>query len=335
MSTFDVKLKQLLLTYKRTDSVLDSNKDTAIKRQLEALKALTNEVETSRRGVEALKIEQKVNEDEVATRNSQVETELEKADDDVKRLEKWQDDCKLEKERNAFEEKLKYELKLHETKLKLESEHQANGASYETQRNSREILQDATFELHKWSSNVPQLAVDEVYQVSELSDEQSYAKTQLILKPKESQVLGLKWDKQSDTLKISFPSEESGPEWLSDPANWPDNPVTKSSPESAAETKISRDLVYIAKSTETTTDELDKLLERNTLRRTLRVSAWINRFIHNCRAKEKRSGPLDTEEIETAKFWWIKLVQLRDTVEQHYKETSAQLGLETDDRGII
>jgi hypothetical protein len=58
---FDVKLKQLLMTFKRTDSVLDSNKDTAIKRQLRinALKALTNEVETSRRGEEALKIEQK------------------------------------------------------------------------------------------------------------------------------------------------------------------------------------------------------------------------------------------------------------------------------------
>jgi hypothetical protein len=125
MSTFDVKLKQLLMTCKRTDSVLDSNKDTAIKRQLEALKALTNKVETSKRVVESLKIEQKVNEDEVATWNSQVETELEKADDDVKRLEKWQDDCKLEKERNAFEEKLKYEIILHETKLKLESEHQA------------------------------------------------------------------------------------------------------------------------------------------------------------------------------------------------------------------
>ncbi|CAB3982784.1 Hypothetical predicted protein [Paramuricea clavata] len=54
---------------------------------------------------------------------------------------------------------------------------------------SREILQDATFELHKWSSNVPQLEVDEVHQVSEFSDEQSYAKTQLMVKPKESKVL--------------------------------------------------------------------------------------------------------------------------------------------------
>ena len=124
MSIFGVKLKQLQMTCKRTNSVLDSNKDTAIKRQLEALKALTSEVETSRRGVEALKIEQEVNEEEVAAWNSEVETEIEKADDDVKRLEKWLDDCKLEKERNNFEEKLKYEIKLHETKLKLDSEHQ-------------------------------------------------------------------------------------------------------------------------------------------------------------------------------------------------------------------
>ena len=44
---------------------------------------------------------------------------------------------------------------------------------------------------------------------------------------------------------------------------------------------------------------------------------------------------MDTEEIETAKYLWIRRVQLRDTVEQHYKETSTQLGLQTDDRGII
>ncbi len=112
------------MTCKKTDSVVDSNKDTAIKRQIQALKALISEAETSRRGVEALKIEQEVNEEEVAAWNSEVETEIEKANDDVKRLEKWLDDCKLEKERNYFEEKLNYEIKLHETKLKLDSEHQ-------------------------------------------------------------------------------------------------------------------------------------------------------------------------------------------------------------------
>ncbi|CAB3990050.1 Hypothetical predicted protein [Paramuricea clavata] len=114
----NVKLKQLLMTCKQTDSVLDSNKDTAIKRQLEAL---TNEVETLRRGIEGLKIDQKLNKDEVAMWNSQVETELEKADDNVKHTEKWQVDCKLEKERNAFEKKLKYKIKLHETKTRVQT----------------------------------------------------------------------------------------------------------------------------------------------------------------------------------------------------------------------
>ena len=70
---------------------------------------------------------------------------------------------------------------------------------------AREILKDATFELHKWSSNVLQLEVDEVHQDPELSVEQSYTKSQLLVKPKETKVLGLKWDKQSDTLKVSFP----------------------------------------------------------------------------------------------------------------------------------
>ena len=86
----------------------------------------------------------------------------------------------------------------------------------------------------------------------------------------------------------------TGPEWLNDLMKWPENPVTRSSPDSAAEAKISQDLLYIAKSTEPMLDNFDEILARNTLRRTLRVFAWINRFIHNCHAKETRSGPLDT-----------------------------------------
>ena len=56
-AVLDTKLKQLLITRKRTENVVSSNKDTAIKRQLEALKALTSEVETARREVEAIKFE--------------------------------------------------------------------------------------------------------------------------------------------------------------------------------------------------------------------------------------------------------------------------------------
>ena len=63
----------------------------------------------------------------------------------------------------------------------------------------------------------------------------------------------------------------SGPEWLQEPARWPVNPVTQPSAESNAEAKIVREVVCLAKSTQPEKDEFDSLLERSTLRRTLRV----------------------------------------------------------------
>ena len=69
--------------------MLESNKDVVIQRYVEALKALSRDVETSRRAAEALKIAQSENDDEIAQWNAQIETEVTKADDDVKRPENW------------------------------------------------------------------------------------------------------------------------------------------------------------------------------------------------------------------------------------------------------
>ena len=57
---------------------------------------------------------------------------------------------------------------------------------------AKEVMQDATFELHKWSSNVPEMEADDSQQEKEPSVEQSYAKSQLMVKPREMKVLGLK-----------------------------------------------------------------------------------------------------------------------------------------------
>ena len=82
----------------------------------------------------------------------------------------------------------------------------------ETRKNlGREILEDATFHLHKWSSNVPALEAEGSQQSSEHLVEQSYAKTQLQVQPRESKLLGLKWDKQSDTLKVTFSRDDTPP----------------------------------------------------------------------------------------------------------------------------
>ena len=66
-----------------------------------------------------------------------------------------------------------------------------------------EIMNDAKFQLHKWNSNVPELE-DERKQAS---DDQSFAKQQRCVKPSESKLLGLRWDKTADTISVEFPSD--------------------------------------------------------------------------------------------------------------------------------
>lgn len=124
-TTLETKLKQLLITCGRTNAVLDSSKDIAIERQMEALKALSTEVETSRRAVEAVKIINDEEEAEIDNWNAEIEAKLAKGDNEFKRLDIWLDHRKQAKEKLGREEKMKFELELHETKMKLETEHQA------------------------------------------------------------------------------------------------------------------------------------------------------------------------------------------------------------------
>ena len=72
---------------------------------------------------------------------------------------------------------------------------------------AREILNDATFQLHKWNSNAPELEGENDNE--QRPDEQTYAKQQLNVKQGDSKLLGLKWNKQQDTLSIVVPNEES------------------------------------------------------------------------------------------------------------------------------
>ena len=70
-----------------------------------------------------------------------------------------------------------------------------------------EILNDATFQLHKWNSNAPELEGENDNE--QRPDEQTYAKQQLNVKQGDSKLLGLKWNKQQDTLSVVVPNEES------------------------------------------------------------------------------------------------------------------------------
>ena len=126
----------------------------------------------------------------------------------------------------------------------------------------------------------------------------------------------------------------TGPEWLQHPQKWPNNPVVRTSLETEAEAKVIREVLCVSQ-TEPASDEFDDLLERSSFRRTLRICAWINRFIHNSRRPGKRVGPIATEEVKAAREWWIKRVQFRDTLQSHYPDTCGRLGLEASEHGIL
>ena len=86
------------------------------------------------------------------------------------------------------------------------------GSSVETVRELKykatEIFSEATFQLHKWHSNVPEL---ELAEVPESEDSLSYAKQQLGIRTGECGLLGLKWDKENDTLAVDFPLAPTHP----------------------------------------------------------------------------------------------------------------------------
>ena len=64
------------------------------------------------------------------------------------------------------------------------------------------IFQEAKFELHKWHSNEQELEAS-----SRPEDEkQSYAKEQLGVKPGETKLLGLPWNKTKDSIAVTFPA---------------------------------------------------------------------------------------------------------------------------------
>lgn len=75
---------------------------------------------------------------------------------------------------------------------------------------SQIVFAKGTFELHKWHSNVKELASAASEPVS--IEEETYAKGQLnVPRRKGTTLLGLPWDKENDTVGLSFPEEKADP----------------------------------------------------------------------------------------------------------------------------
>lgn len=123
----------------------------------------------------------------------------------------------------------------------------------------------------------------------------------------------------------------NGLEWLQDQDAWPLNPVSASSKESESESKIIRE-VLAAKIVDQDKDVFDQLLEGHDLR----VSAWIVRFVRNCRSgTPKFVRPISAAEQESRTSWWIRRVQSRAMNLPKFDGDKLQLNLQCNGEGIL
>ena len=96
-----------------------------------------------------------------------------------------------------------------------------------------------------------------------------------------------------------------GPKWLQYKDQWPVQPTIRATYETEQEAKIIKELMS---TTLQENDTFDKLMSKFDLWKCIRVIAWINRFITNCK-KKKINGPLTTSKIKEQRTWFTKTEQ--------------------------
>ena len=103
----------------------------------------------------------------------------------------------------------------------------------------------------------------------------------------------------------------TGPEWLLEKKQWPDQPDFKCTKDVNDEYKPIKEENLFAN--ERKPDQWETLLERNKNWKVLRVAAWALRFLNNSltrrRSRKKLTRSLTTEEMVGAKNVWIKKVE--------------------------
>lgn len=135
----------------------------------------------------------------------------------------------------------------------------------------------------------------------------------------------------------------SGPQWLSNQEEWPKSPVLKPTKESKTEEQLERVLSTCALQVPNDDDQspFDELqtVHANNVWKTLRVCAWINRFLTNCRKAidERKTGPLTTQEIQHQELWWIKKTQQEalSTNTEQFQRDRVQFNIQKNGEGVL
>ena len=117
------KLVQLGTATDKTATVLSTGKESSIKRHVEALREILNDVSKLVRTVEAEKITAKQNIDEIKTWVDGMETKINDGDEKIKLLEEWLSEAQEKREIDDHKKRMNFEMGLYEAKMKLQAEH--------------------------------------------------------------------------------------------------------------------------------------------------------------------------------------------------------------------
>ena len=115
----EIKTKQLQITAKRTTNILDKGDEESIERHLATLRTIISDVEKLRLDVE---VEKLAAEEDTREWENDINGKIALADESVRATKAWLNDN--QKRRNALEreEKIRFEVELHEVKLKRQAE---------------------------------------------------------------------------------------------------------------------------------------------------------------------------------------------------------------------
>ncbi|CAB4008477.1 Hypothetical predicted protein [Paramuricea clavata] len=131
------KLVQLGRARDKTETILQAAKESAIKRHVETLREIINEVNKLVRTIEAEKITAKENSDEIDTWIGEIEEKLNEGDEKITILEQWLNETREKREYSDQKKKLDFEMELHEAKMKLQAQQINKESSKELTSNSK------------------------------------------------------------------------------------------------------------------------------------------------------------------------------------------------------
>ena len=123
------------------------------------------------------------------------------------------------------------------------------------------------------------------------------------------------------------------PSWLSEKSHWPDETSIASSAESEKEAKLTKDVLAVSAIEE---NQLDTLLYKFSFWKTIRVTAFIFRFLKKCKSKriDRRKETLITAETEKAIKYWVTKTQKMFENTEKFNEDQERLNLIKDSEDI-